>query len=75
MDYKVFYSEVADWINQSNQKAIKHGLTSNDFWEWVMTSAGELCDRYGNNELVKKQMVMLIEWLEDVYKSQSSSHK
>ena len=67
MDYKAFYEEVANWINQCNQKAIKLGMHSNDFWSWVMRSIGELSDKYGNNELVKMQMVMLVDWLNDIY--------
>ncbi|WP_277679241.1 hypothetical protein [Gracilibacillus dipsosauri] len=67
MDYKKFYTEeIVDWINQSNQMAIKYGLQSNDFWIWVMQSAGELSDKYQNAPLVQKQMIMLINYLEDV---------
>lgn len=67
MEYKAFYSEVANWIQQCNQVAIQHGMHSNDFWTWVMRSVGELSDKYGNNELVKRQMIMLVDWLEDLY--------
>lgn len=69
MDYSKFYSEVALWIQQSNQNAIKHGFDSDTFWDWVVKSSGEMCNRYDNNELVILQMTMLIEWLEKVFNS------
>lgn len=67
MNYRAFYAEVADWINQSNQMAVKYGLDSQEFWKWVTSSTGEICDRYKNNPLVQKQMTMLFQWLEDIY--------
>ncbi|GGH83602.1 hypothetical protein JOD43_002134 [Pullulanibacillus pueri] len=70
MDYRVFYGEVADWIYESNQQAIKHGINSSEFWVWVAQTTGELCEKYGNNDLVEKQMEMLVDWLGDVLKSQ-----
>lgn len=69
MDYSKFYSEVALWIQLSNQNAIKHGFDSHVFWDWVVKSSGEMCNRYDNNELVILQMTMLIEWLEKVFNS------
>ncbi|RDW21024.1 hypothetical protein CWR48_04220 [Oceanobacillus arenosus] len=68
MDYQAFYTEVVNWINQVNQLATKYGgMESNDFWTWVTMSTGELCEKYNNNPIVIKQMVMLHEWLEEVY--------
>lgn len=67
MDYQKFFNEVVSWINQSNQMAMKYGLNSDAFWDWVASSTGEICNRYNNNQLVIKQMVMLYEWLEEVY--------
>jgi hypothetical protein len=69
MDYKAFYAQVADWIYQSNQMAIKHGLASEAFWRWVTTSASEICNSYNNNPLVLKQMTMLCDWLEEMYQN------
>ncbi|MBS4198594.1 hypothetical protein KHA93_02890 [Bacillus sp. FJAT-49732] len=69
MDYKAFFAEVVDWINQSNQKAMKHGIDSMEFWRWVTQSTGEICNKYSNNPLVVKQMSMLYQWLEEVYEN------
>ena len=70
MDYKTFYADVVDWINQANLMAAKHGMASPDFWAWVSDSASAMGRKYQDNSLVIKQMVMLIEWLEEVYKNQ-----
>lgn len=67
MDVDKFYSEVANWIKECNQMAIQHGMHSNYFWSWVMRSTGELSNKYGNNELVKMQIIMLVDWLNDIY--------
>lgn len=67
MDYQNFFNEVVEWINQCNQMAMKHGMNSNEFWNWVTSSTGEMGTKYQNNELVIRQMVMLYEWIEDIY--------
>jgi hypothetical protein len=67
MDYQKFFNEVVEWINQCNQMAMKYGMNSNDFWNWVTSSIGEIGSRYKNNQLVIRQLAMLYEWLEDIY--------
>lgn len=67
MDYEAFFKDVVDWINQTNQLAVKHGMESSEFWTWVTRSTGELGNKYNNNPLVVKQMVMLHEWLDEMY--------
>lgn len=67
MDYKAFFNEIADWIYQCNQMAMKYGMNSENFWQWVATSLGELANKYGNNPLVKNQIAMLYGWLDEVY--------
>lgn len=67
MDYQKFFSEVADWVNQCNQMAVKYGMESHDFWSWVMRTTGDIGNKYNNNDLVVRQMVLLVHWLEDIY--------
>lgn len=75
MDYKVFYAEIAEWINLSNHMAIKYGMDHSEFWRWVTISTGELCNKYQNNPLVKMQMTMLFQWLEEVYENMKEQSK
>lgn len=72
MDYKSFFAEVTDWIMQVNQVAIQHGMDSDEFWNWVSRSMGGIANKYNNNKLVQKQMIMLFSWLEDVYEETKS---
>lgn len=67
MDYQKFYNEIVEWIMQVNQKAVQLGMESPEFWSWVMVSVGEFEVRYEKNKLVIKQMVMMVEWLEEIY--------
>lgn len=67
MDYKAFYAEIANWIMQVNEMAMKYSMESDVFWTWVSQSMGEISNKYGNNKLVVNQMSMLFMWLDDVY--------
>lgn len=75
MNYEAFFADVVAWINQTNQLAVKYGMDSSDFWTWVTRSTGELGNKYNNNPLVIKQMVMLHEWLDDIYFSSKGAAK
>lgn len=70
MDYKLFFADVEIWIQKANQAAMKYGMDHETFWMWVSSSAGAMCKKYKDNSLVIKQMIMLVEWLEDVWQSQ-----
>ena len=73
MDYQAFYADVVAWIQQANQEASRHGMVSEDFWKWVADSAAELSRKYGDHRLAVKQMVMLIEWLEEFCEQQKGA--
>lgn len=67
MDYKAFFADCGEWINQVNQQAATLGMESDAFWSWVTRSMAEIGKKYGNADLVVKQMTMLYDWLEGVY--------
>ena len=67
MDYNVFYRDVAAWIGQANQAAMTNGMENPVFWAWVADSCGAITRKYGESRIVIKQMMMLVEWLEEVY--------
>lgn len=70
MDYQAFYNDVVIWIGQVNQAASQYGMQSEQFWLWVAESSSSLAKKYGESRLVIKQMLMLVEWLEEVYEQQ-----
>ncbi len=75
MDYKAFYEDVVGWINQANQAAVMYGMHDERFWAWVAESSGAISRKYQNNALAIKQMLMLVQWLEDVYENNAQKGK
>ncbi|WP_411553319.1 hypothetical protein [Paenibacillus lautus] len=71
MDYKAFFWDMFQWTQQVNDAATRYGMHSPEFWKWVADSAGEICRKYEENRLAIKQMIMLVEWLEEVYEKNS----
>lgn len=69
MDYKAFFADIERWIQEANQTAIRLGLENPSFWAWVAESSSELCNKYHDHRLAIKQMMTLVEWLEEVYES------
>jgi hypothetical protein len=69
MDYKAFFWDVFMWTQQVNQEVLKLGMDSPEFWAWLADSTSELCRKYQDNRLAIKQMMMLVEWLEEVYEA------
>jgi len=67
INYQKFYNEIVEWINQVNQKAGQLGMDHEEFWKWVMESVAQFEIRYNKNKLVVKQMVMMVQWLEEIY--------
>lgn len=67
MDYRAFFGDVERWIQQANQTAVSVGMDSPAFWEWVAESTSALCRQYQDHRLAIKQMMTLVEWLEEVY--------
>ncbi len=68
MDYKAFFWDVCQWTEQVNL-AVPHfgGMENPAFWAWVAESSSGICVKYQNHRLAIKQMMMLVDWLEEVY--------
>ncbi|WP_443031039.1 hypothetical protein [Streptococcus sp. NPS 308] len=49
---------------RSNQKSQEVGFGSDAYWLWVVTSIGEVCKQYNDDELVTEQFSLLFNWLE-----------
>lgn len=68
MDYRSFFADVTEWMTESNNQIKQHSINSQEYWDWVVHSTGQLCNKYNNHELVIRQMSMLIGWLDDAFK-------
>ncbi|GEC93799.1 hypothetical protein [Brevibacillus brevis] len=75
MDYKAFYDDVVGWINQANQAAVMYGMHTEQFWAWVADSSAAISKKYRDNPLVIKQMLMLVNWLEEAYENNAHGGK
>jgi hypothetical protein len=69
MEYKQFFGECAMWVLEVNKQAIKYGMDSDSFWQWIVQSSTQICERYNNNKLVINQMAMLVDWVQDIYRA------
>lgn len=67
MDYESFFQDVTAWMTESNHQLEKHTLFAREYWDWVMRSTRELCDKYENHPLVMRQVRMLYEYQEELY--------
>ena len=65
MDYEKFYAEVAEWIHEVNSLIRKHGIENEKVWTWITNSMNDLYKKYNKNELVRRQMTMLYDWIND----------
>lgn len=72
MDYKLFFEDVESWIQKANQAAMKYGMDHETFWMFVSSSAAAICKKYKDHRLVIKQMLMMVEWLEEVWQAQKT---
>ncbi|MGY3724995.1 hypothetical protein SAMN05421767_10644 [Granulicatella balaenopterae] len=70
MNYREFYDEVVAWIEKNQTQAALYGFDSEEYFDWVYKSSAAICYKYPGNKLVKKQMMMLVYWIEEVYNEQ-----
>lgn len=66
MDIKAFYAELADWVMTINQQAQK--LNQEEYWNYILVTAGALSKRYNDNPLVKHIINAHIDFLEKSWK-------
>lgn len=75
LDYHEFMNKVADWIVAQENAAQRYGFGSVEYFEWVFESSGKLCDEYENHPFVSRQMLMIFEYIDEVFKNQKRGAK
>lgn len=63
MDIKQFYMDLADWVLTINQKS--QSVSSEEYWEYIIDSAGKLSRKHKDGKLVKHIILAHINYLED----------
>lgn len=65
IDYIDFFSrQIPEWMARSNQKSQEVGFGTDAYWQWAVSSIGEICKQYNDDELVTEQFGLLFNWLE-----------
>lgn len=52
MDWNVVFLDLHEWMKESNQMTQQYPITSDQYWEWLVKSMGELGSKYNNHPLV-----------------------
>jgi hypothetical protein len=42
MDWKLVFSDIHQWMQDSNEKSQQFPITTDEYWEWVIHSTGQL---------------------------------
>ncbi|MFC6464970.1 hypothetical protein ACFP65_08310 [Marinilactibacillus sp. GCM10026970] len=69
MDIKAFYQDLGEWVLSINQKSQSLGPT--EYWEYILTTAGELSKKYNERPLIKKVIHAHIDYLEEAWKERT----
>ena len=67
-DYRKFMNEVVDWIEAQEKAAQRFGFGSEQYFDWVFKSSGQLCDKYENHPFALRQMRMVYEHIDEAAK-------
>ena len=52
INYIDFFSRVIpEWMTRSNQKSQEVGFGSDAYWLWAVSSIGEICKQYNDDEI------------------------
>lgn len=52
MDWNAVFSDLHEWMKESNQMTQLYPITSDRYWEWLVRSIGDLGNKYNNHPLV-----------------------
>ena len=65
MDWQKVFNEIHTWMIASNQMSQQYPITSDEYWEWVVSSIGEIGNQFGNHPLVNRFLSALMDFQEE----------
>lgn len=68
MDWKAFFEDLQKWMAASNQVLQKCPLDSDEYWEWLVHSLGELGNKYNNHPLANGILSVVVSFQDEMYK-------
>lgn len=67
MDWNTVFSDIQQWMQESNKVLQRYPITSDDYWTWLIRSIGELSTKYDNHPLVIGFLTVLIDFQQKQY--------
>lgn len=52
MDWTAFFNDLQQWMVESNKFSQKYPITTDEYWQWLVSSIGHLGNKYNNHPLV-----------------------
>lgn len=68
MNWAAFFSDLTEWMKQANQVLQKYPITSDQYWDWLVKTTGELGNKYNNHPLVVEILGTIIGYQDKNYK-------
>lgn len=68
MNWPAFFSDLTEWMRQANQVLQRYPITSDNYWEWLVRTTGELSNKYDNHPLVVSILGTIIGYQDENYK-------
>lgn len=68
MDWKAFFTDVQLLMANANDYLKQLSLQSDDYWNWLVKSLGEIGNKYNNHPLANKMLIEILNYQSDIYK-------
>ncbi|MGX6962444.1 hypothetical protein [Vagococcus xieshaowenii] len=68
MNWKAFFEELQQLMNDSNDKMTQYPLVSEEYWVWFINEVGLIAKKYNDHPLVWNFLNSLVDFQNDNYK-------
>ncbi|EPI05546.1 hypothetical protein D920_00089 [Enterococcus faecalis 13-SD-W-01] len=68
MNWQAFFSDLTEWMRRANQVLQQYPITSDQYWDWLVKTTGELGNKYNNHPLVVEILGTIIGYQDKNYK-------
>ncbi|EGS1179562.1 TPA: hypothetical protein I0F89_RS00675 [Enterococcus faecalis] len=68
MNWDSVFNDIKKWMEASNVMSQKYSITSDVYWDWLLSTLGKIGNRYDNHPVVLGFITTLIKIQEENYK-------
>jgi len=68
MNWSDVFTDIQKWMDASNVIRVKHPITTDEYWDWLVQTIGYLGNKYDNHPVVLGFLTVLIGVQENSYK-------